>query len=228
MVTMFFLIIWLALTQLWMNLSDYGRFLLAVREQMMADINVFAQFGTLPVLQIPSLTITLLGQFFFVIPWLFLWIMDLGYLYYIRGTIRGETLGYRSIFEGFNYIPRGIIIRILQVLLIGIGSVFLLVPGILFFCGFSQVHLLLLDHPDKGVFWIFRESWRIMRGRKREYFALVLSFIGWFLLMEIPYLSIAARLWVLPYFTAAKVYYYDKLTGRTHAPETEWKRPGMF
>lgn len=228
MVTLLYLLVWVALMQLVVNLSDFGRFWSETVGQATAELDAFARFGLMPAFRPPIFELTLFGKLFLIFPWIFLWVMELGYLYYVRGTIRGESLGYQSIFEGFNYFFRAILLRFLQALLVGIGLVLLIVPGLILLCGFSQVNLLLLDHPDKGVIWFFKESWRIMRGRKWEYFVLNLSFIGWFLLTEVPYISLAARFWFVPYHTATMVYYYDSITGQGKEPETEWKRPGMF
>jgi len=229
MVTLLYLLVWIALSQLVNNLSDVGRFSSAAFGQVtMEEMNAFVRFGMMPQLYLPDFELTLVGKLFFIIPWIFLWVMELGYLFYVRGTVRGENLGYQSIFEGFNYFFRAIFLRVLQTLIVGLGMILFLVPGIVLFCGFSQVQLLILDHPDKGVLWLFKESWRIMRGRKWEYFVLTLSFIGWFFLTGLPYISLAARLWYIPYHTATMVYYYDSITGQGPAPKAEWKRPGMF
>jgi len=225
---MLYMFIWVALMQLVTRLSNYGHFVQEIMEQARISMDDFVRFGTLPVFELPIFEITLFGKFFLIAPWIFLWVIDLGYLYYIRGTVRGETLGYRAIFEGFNYFIRGILLRFLQALLVGIGAVLFIAPGIVLLCGFSQVNLLLLDHPDKGVFWFFKESWRLMRGRKWAYFCLVLSFIGWYLLTGLPFISLAARLWYMPYYTTTRVHYYNSITGQEPSPEAEWKRPGMF
>ena len=228
MVTLLHLLIWFALMRLVMSLSDYGRFFQAMARQAQENIEILARFGHMPVFELPILELTPLGHFFIIVPWLFLWVMDLGYLYYVRGTVRGDTLGYRSLFEGFNYFFKAVLIRFVHALIVGFGLLLFIAPGIILLCGFSQVNLLLLDHPDKNVCWLFRESWRLMRGRKGAYFTLVISFIGWYLLTEIPLISLIARLWYIPYFTTTRVCYYESITGRGPAAEAAWQRPGMF
>ena len=226
--TLYIIITWVALRQLQLNLSDIWRFMSAWNQESLAALDTLRRTGVMPTLQIPVFEVTVFGTLFFIVPWIFRWMMGLGYLYYARGTIRGETLGFRSLFEGFNYFVRAILVRLLHLLFMLIGLPLFVVPGIVFFCGFSQVNLLLLDHPDKAVIWLFKESWRLMHGRKWEFFVLKLSFIGWFLLTEIPIINLAARLWLIPYSTTTGVHYYNGITGQGPMPEPVWKRPGMY
>jgi len=228
-VTMTFLLIILILEQMDLALSDVGQFQMETREQWATAFAAAVQHGVLTVpAEFPVFTFTALGTLFFVMFLIFRWIMALGYIYYIRETVKGETLGFRSLFEGFNYFLRGILIRLIQTVIVGLGLLFFVIPGIVAMCAFSQVHLLLLDHPKKNVFWYFGESRRLMYGKKMEYVRLVFSFFGWFLLQMIPVITLAISLWLEPYFNASKVFFYQKITGQGPSPEAEWRRPGMF
>jgi len=228
-VTMVFLLIGVILAQMDLALSDVGRFQAEALQLWTAAATTAAQHGvfTLPA-ELPAFTFTVLGTLFFAVFLIFQWIMSLGYVYYIRGTVKGETLGFRSLFEGFNYFIRGFFIRLIQTVIVILGLFFFVVPGIVAMCAFSQIHLLLLDHPDKNVFWYFGESRRLMQGKKMAYFQLVLSFFGWFILQSIPVISLAISLWLEPYFNASKVFFYQEITGQGPTPETQWKRPEMF
>jgi len=215
------------------NLSDFGRFRLAIAQLTLERLEAFSQFEALPPAIIPAFEFTLLGQFFFFVPWILMWMTNLGYLYYVLGITRGETLGYRALFEGFNFFFRAIWVRLLRLILVGLGTLLFIVPGIVFLCAFSQVNYLLLDNPDKGTVWLFKESWRLMRGRKREYLMLLLSFTGWFLLTNltvvVPILGYAAQFWLIAYSTFTMVNYYLLISGgESEPPESGWKRPGMF
>ena len=217
----------LLVTILWLlvaNLSEIGRLiqeLLVRAAAVTSDIQAGGPF----VIAMPKLSP--FGLFFFVVPLLFLWTLDMGYLYYIRGVIKGESLGFRSIFEGFNYFLKTISIRFITTVAIHLGLLFFVAPGLWALCAFSQAKLLLLDHPDRSAFWCLRESMRLMQGHKLEYLLLRISFLGWYLLTLFLYIRLAAQLWYFPYINLTLVCYYNKLTGQGPAEEPEWKRPGM-
>ena len=211
------------------NLSEIGRFQaeVAANTQTMMQ-NVFRDGGPF-VVERPTFSLTFFGLIFFVIPWVFRWVLELGYLYYARGIVNEEPQGYRSLFEGFHFFRKAILIRMIQALMYWGGLMLFVAPGIWAFCAFSQANLLLLNHPDRGALWCLRESRRLMAGHKLEYFLLVLSFLGWRLITIIPFpvLSITALLWYLPYSTLTYVGYYNKLTGQG-TDGGKWQRPGMF
>jgi len=215
------------LMQLVTNLSALGQFQHEIMTRSMAAMDSFVRAGGSLALEIPTINPTVFGLFFFIVPWIFLWVLDLGYLYYARGIVKGEEMGYRSLFEGFSYFAKAVLIRLLMAITIFSGLFLFILPGLWAVCAFSQANLLLLDNPDRGVFWCLRESRRLMRGRKIQYLGLIISFFGWWFLTTLPFISLAARMWYLPYLTFTQVGYYNGLTGQ--GPQTsEWKRPGMF
>jgi len=228
-VTALYLLVSVALTQIMYSLSDIGQYQSEMAARILAAAEAYARFNEPQPVTMPAFGFTVSGLFFFVVPWLFLWIMNLGYIFYARGIAREEALGYRSLIEGFNYFFKVITIRILQTLAIFVGLVLFLVPGLVVMAMFSQVNLLLLDHPEKNVFWFFGESNRIMRGKKWAYLRLWLSFFGWFFLSTMPMVGVAVQVWYIPYSTFSYVGFYHKLTGQGPAPPDEgWQRPGMF
>ena len=225
---MLYLLLMVFLTAIMANLSEPVRF---IEESFIRSLTAATrafQTGSAFTFELPAFRISAFGLFFFIVPLIFLIMLDLGYLYYARGTIKDETLGYRSLFEGFNFFFKGLAIRFLTILLVAGGSVFFLLPGLWALCAFSQATLLLLDNPDRGVFWCMRESLRLMRGHKMEYLVLFLSFLGWLLFASLPYIGPVVQLWYMPYSTFTYVGYYNKLTGQGPAEEAQWKRPGMF
>lgn len=233
-VTLVYLIFTTLLLQLIYNLSEIGQVQTQLFVALSQQADAFARYGIMPPLALPSFSPTLFGSFFFVVPWLFIWILDLGFLFYNRALIKDENPGIRGLFEGFNYFVKGVLVRLVHsVLLIG-GLILLIVPGLIVLCAFSQVNFLLLDHPEKGVIWFFAESARLMRRRKWDYFVLQLSFLGWrvlnvVLVTTLPFLRYAIHIWFYPYSTLTFVAYYNELSGQTPPPpEGEWKRPGMY
>ena len=233
LVSLLYVLVGMLLMQIILNLSDVGQFQIALAQQTEEALERFNRLGVMEVLTLPTFRITILGTVFFVASWVFTWMMDLGYFYYAKGTAQGETLGYQSLLEGFNYFVKGVLIRLIRVIVVTLGLLLFILPGIFLRAAFSQVEPLLLDHPKKSVFWVFRESWRLMRGRIWEYLLLRLSFFGWIVLrgmvaMFLPPFSYIVQLWLTPYLTLTRVNYYHALTGQEPPePEPDWQRPGL-
>jgi len=211
------------------TLSEIGRFQMEIGENALARAQGFFQAGEAPLANLPTLSITALGLFFFIVPWIFRWVLELGYLYYMRGVAKEEPQSYRNLLEGFNYFRKAIIIRAIQAILYWCGLLLFILPGIWAFCAFSQANLLLLDHPDRSALWCLQESRRMMAGRKLDYFLLFLSFLGWrvLTLLPIPFLSFLALFWYFPYTTLTYVGYYNNLVAQKPG-DSGWQRPGMF
>ena len=233
LVSLLYILVSMILLQMSQSLSDVGQFQLSLFQQSAEAMEDFAATGEFAAFNPPPFQVTLLGTLFFVAPWVMGWMMDLGYLFYARGVARGEAVGYQSLLEGFNFFVKGILIRLIRSALTGIGLLLLIIPGIFLRIAFSQVELLLLDHPEKGVLWFFQESFRLMRGRIFAYLMLRLSFIGWLFLNALvlwvmPIFSYAVRLWVTPYVTLTRVNFYHALIGQEPPmPEAGWQRPGF-
>ena len=73
----------------------------------------------------------------------------------------------------------------------------------------AMTYMIYVDDPDMPVADILRESISLMRGNCLRYFYMLLSFIGYFVLIILS-LGIAA-LWVIPYQTMAVVEFYEDL-----------------
>lgn len=90
---------------------------------------------------------------------------------------------------------------------IALWSLLLVVPGIIAAYRYRMALFLLLDNPEKSALACISESKRMMTGRKAELFVMDLSFIGWYILEIIPFVSI----WVTPYTQLSYVIYYEAL-----------------
>ena len=84
----------------------------------------------------------------------------------------------------------------------------------------------LADQPSLGVFGALRRSKELMRGRKGAYLVLILSFLGWLLLVALltwlgglpgswlgrllsTLLPLPLMLWLTPYMTCSQLLFYD-------------------
>lgn len=99
-------------------------------------------------------------------------------------------------------------VAILYGLAVGIGCIFLIVPGIIIALGLSMSTYLAVD-TDLGPVDALKKSWEMMKGHKWEYFVFGLSFLGWILLT--PFTLFILLIWLGPYMTVSRALYYTKL-----------------
>lgn len=153
----------------------------------------------------------LLKQFF-----LFLWglVMYVGLVIFLTSFIL--VIGYTAAIGNTNpeAIPEDVLALIGFTFIFGllflIGGIALYIPQTY---AYSQVPYILFEQLDKekyaGASAIIKESRQLMKGYKWKRFVLDLSFLGWFILVGIT-LGIV-NIYVLPYYYAAEVHFYDAL-----------------
>ncbi len=97
-------------------------------------------------------------------------------------------------------------------LLIGLGMVLFVIPGIILALAYALVDYVILDTKLSGVDAL-KKCREMMKGYKWDYFVFGLSFIGWCLLI-VPTFGLI-MIWLFPYMTVANAMYYDKLKNKT-------------
>ncbi|MGN1098939.1 MAG: DUF975 family protein [Christensenellales bacterium] len=80
---------------------------------------------------------------------------------------------------------QSLVLSILIGLIVGLGLILLIVPGVIWALGYSMSYFIKLDNPELGVWECMKRSKKLMCGRKADFFVLILSFIGWLLLAGI-------------------------------------------
>ena len=101
-----------------------------------------------------------------------------------------------------------LIVSILTSVIIGVASIFFVIPGVIASLGFAMAILLVIDKDVQGADSL-KKSWNLMKGYKWDYFVFILSFFGWILL--IPFTLGLIIIWLYPYITVAELVYYNKL-----------------
>lgn len=99
-----------------------------------------------------------------------------GYVSYCLAIHRGAEMPYDSLFDAFPFAGKVILLELLQGLLIGLGLLLFIVPGVIL--GFAYVFALyhLCEDPDIGIVEALQRSREEMRGYKWQFFLLLLSF----------------------------------------------------
>lgn len=119
-----------------------------------------------------------------------------------------------KIFERGEYFLGSLLIGLLQVVWVSLWMLLLVIPGIVKGLAYSQAQLIYRDAIDAGQPIGYTEavtrSRQLMYGHKWEFFVLLLSFLGWWLLEMITFGL--ASIWVIPYRTMTLANFYLKLT----------------
>jgi uncharacterized membrane protein len=132
-----------------------------------------------------------------------------GFVIVFLDFIRGGELSSGNLFAGYKDCLRIGIAYLLNFLAIFVGSIFLIVPGIIFGMMFAQTPYILRDNESISAIDAMKQSARMMSGHKMDLFLLYLSFIGWvilaFLTLGIGFLFLA------PYLNTTVAHYYEDL-----------------
>lgn len=115
----------------------------------------------------------------------------------------------KDIFSGFKVILKAIGLFFLLGIIVLVGTILLVIPGIIFSFMFSQSYFILADDNTKSIIQCLKESAAMMKGYKLKYFVISLSFLGWIILGLIT-LGIGL-LWVIPYMNVTTASFYLKV-----------------
>ena len=131
----------------------------------------------------------------------------------IAAMRRGLTVGHA--FSGWGNGWRMGWIMAVKFTYINLWALLLLVPGVIKTISYSMTDFVAIDHPDWSANQCITESRRLMDGNKLRYFCLMLSFVGWFILVavasSIPLVGNFAQWFFMPYFESAKAAFYEDL-----------------
>ena len=129
--------------------------------------------------------------------------------------IRGNELKVGKLFDGYKDCIRIGIAFFLYFLVVLVGVIFFIVPGIIFAMMFAQVPYILRDDENIGVIDALKKSANMMKGHKMQLFLLYLSFIGWAILAILT-LGIG-YLFLFPYMYTTVAHYYEDLKSESNS-----------
>lgn len=163
--------------------------------------------------------ITVRGSLFYIATTLVNEMILLGFTIYTLRISRGETGSLWTLFEGFEYIVRYIILYILRTVIVFLATLVFVFPGIILLLMFSQATFILIDNPKMGPVECLARSARMMKGHKAEFFVLQLSLVGWYLLsgvctMILSSFGVVVYIWIYPYTYLIFAQYYNELLAR--------------
>ena len=129
-------------------------------------------------------------------------------IFYYR-MAQNEEVELTNIFDEFKYLGKVFGLSFLMGLIILLGLLLFIIPGIILSLSYSQAFYIMKDNEDFGIIDCLRESRRLMNGYKWEYFIFELSFLGWSIACIFT-LGIG-MLWLTPYMSVSCANFYIKL-----------------
>lgn len=156
-----------------------------------------------------------------------------GFSIFGLNLFRKKEVEIAQVFYGFEKFGKAIGLYFVMCFFIFLWSLLFVIPGIIAAFRYSQVFLIMIDHPEYGIMRCLSESKRIMTGNKSKFFCLEFSFIGWAILASLPVIIISAvftfagpiviniasligsigYIWLTPYISIAGVAFYELATG---------------
>lgn len=127
--------------------------------------------------------------------------ISIGLTAYAMKYIRKDELDNSLIFDYFGDLVKIALTMILMGIIIALGCVCFIIPGIYLAFSYMLVPYLLVERKDLTITETLQLSRKMMNGHKLDYFVLSLSFIGWILLT--PFTLGIILIWLYPYILVA-------------------------
>ena len=112
--------------------------------------------------------------------------------------------------DGLSIVNKAFIFYVLYIVIVVLGFICLIVPGIIFSLMFSQIYYILCKDPEIGVIDAFKKSAAMMNGHKWQYFKLSLRY-GFYFFLSIFTLFIWA-LWLFPQMYTSYALFHKKVS----------------
>lgn len=133
---------------------------------------------------------------------------------YMLKLTRKQKYQTENLLDGFkNCFENSFVANILTTLFTFLWTLLFIIPGIIKAIAYSMVPYILVDNPKMDAQSAIKKSEEMMMGHKMEYFKLMLGFLGW-IILSILTAGILYALYVGPYITTAKTYFYQQLSGK--------------
>ncbi len=128
-----------------------------------------------------------------------------------------------TVFKSGEYFLGAILITLLQFIFTFLWSLLFFIPGVIKMMAYSQSFYIYRDaidhHQQIGFLDAITKSRELMNGHKADYFVMLLSFLGWWLLVFVT--AGIAAIWVQPYMSLSFAGYYNELTQPNNQPQSD-------
>ena len=136
-------------------------------------------------------------------------VLEAGMSLYHLGIRRGEEMPYITLFDGFAFAGKIILLSIVQYIFVFLWSLLFVIPGIVAAYRYRFAMLNLCENPEIGIMEAINMSKEQTKGFKWQLFVLDLSFIGWSLLASLT-LGIL-YIWLAPYIAQSNIAFFQEI-----------------
>ena len=127
-----------------------------------------------------------LGIFISILSSLLASVLGAGFVLYCMAIRRGERAEYLTLFDGFSFVGKLILLDIITAFFIFLWTLLFIVPGVIAAYRYSFARFNLYENPGIGAMEALDMSKRQTLGYKSQLFLLDLSYFGWMLLARLP------------------------------------------
>ena len=144
-----------------------------------------------------------------VLVWLLGCVLAAGYIQYHQGVRRGEEMPIASLFDGFGFVGKIVLLNLVMAVFVALWSMLLIVPGIIAAYRYRFALYNLCENPELGVMEALAMSKAQTKGYKLDLFVLDVTFLGWSLLCALT--AGILTIWVAPYVQQTNLAYFDAI-----------------
>lgn len=144
-----------------------------------------------------------------VMVWLLMTMLNAGVALYHLGVRSGEEKGCGTLFDGFAFAGKVILLQLLVTACVTAGMLLFVIPGLFFAYRYRFAMYNLCENPEMGILEAFAMSRAQTHGYKMDLFVLDLTFLGWNLLGALT-LGIG-NIWIMPYIRQTDMGYFQQI-----------------
>lgn len=128
----------------------------------------------------------IIGSFIMIFTSLLSSVLAAGFGLYCMAVRRGERAEYLTLFDGFSFVGKIILLNIVRMFFISLWSMLFVIPGIVAAFRYRFALWNLYENPGIGVMEALDMSKQQTRGYKSQLLLLDLSYLGWGILSVLP------------------------------------------
>lgn len=144
-----------------------------------------------------------------VLVWLLGCVLAAGYIQYHQGVRRGEEMPIASLFDGFGFVGKIVLLNLVMAVFVALWSMLLIVPGIIAAYRYRFALYNLCENPELGVMDALNMSKQQTRGYKLDLFVLDVTFLGWSFLCVLT--AGILSIWITPYIQQTNLGYFEAI-----------------
>ena len=186
----------------WLTDNSAGTVLTRWSEMTDVDLSIYV---TLPLLRLPPLVATGVTIAISLVSA----VLGAGYLLYIMGVRKGQEMSYATLFDGFLFAGKVILLQIVINIFVFLWSLLFVIPGIIAAYRYRFALYNLCENPELGVMEALAMSKAQTKGYKLDLFVLDVTFLGWSLLCALT--AGILTIWVAPYVQQTNLAYFDAI-----------------